>query len=115
LPQRCSRPLCSSQTTNNPHHQPTPTTRTNPTTDQPSNGLRSRGSVQKKQPGHPPDTVTVDGPRSVPSGPNRVHPNPTHPPKTRSTPQPPPKAKQLPALLKPHERPAGFTSQVPQS
>jgi hypothetical protein len=23
-PQRCSRPLCSSQTTNNPHHQPTP-------------------------------------------------------------------------------------------
>src|SRR5215471_10372576 len=31
-PQRCSRPLCSSQTTNNPHHQPTPTTKDHPET-----------------------------------------------------------------------------------
>jgi hypothetical protein len=36
------------------------------------------------------NTVSVDGPRSVPSGPNRMHTNPTHPPRTRSTPPPPP-------------------------
>jgi hypothetical protein len=99
-PQRCSRPLCSSQTTNNPT--------TNPHLQAPTKNDRHSRFVERKA-RHPeettkathPDTtprrgstpqqtrLLADGPRSVPSGPNRVHPNPTHPPRTRSTPPPP--------------------------
>jgi len=49
--------------------------------------LWSSRPAQKKQQA-PTHHTGGEGAGSVPSGPNRVHPNPTHPPRTRSTPPP---------------------------
>src|SRR3954454_9867301 len=86
--QRCSRPLCNSQTTANPepHRHHTPTTSTKNTTGQFDD---QAGLNQKKQTPHPgkPGPATL-----VPSGPNRMseRPHQPHPPPPSPPPQPPP-------------------------